>query len=270
MKLLVVAAEEKLRHRLTYHFKPIGFEVLLYTDPVKAIRNLEELDPEIIVFSAVDYPRHWKTMLRVLRERRDREECVFVLVSEGLPYEEGAKAVHLGANGIVGAEVAEKQQIRQLEELFRRYRSVSDKRRFHRVLPAARERLQLVFSHPRRLFVVTGTLSEISIQGATFKPTNPPLADDLRRDDELPLCTLRVEKEIIGVSCRVTRNDSDMGLQFRSFATGGHHKLFQYIQGRSERELRRAAERQAEEERGLVEPLAPEGSEGPERLEAPE
>ncbi|MBN1838042.1 MAG: hypothetical protein JW820_19445 [Spirochaetales bacterium] len=245
MKLLVVSADQALRNRLSYHFKPMGFEVLHYQDPVKAIHSLEELDPEIVLYSAVDYPRHWKPMLRVLRERRDREECVFILLSERAPYEEAAKAVHLGVNGIVDAASPEKQQIHQLEELFRRYRSVSDKRRFHRLLPEAQERLQLVFSHPRKLALVTGTLNEISIQGASFVPTDAGLTSDLRRDDELPLCSLRIGDDVIGLSCRVTRNESDMGLQFRSFDTGGHHKLFHYIQGRAERELKRAAERPA-------------------------
>jgi hypothetical protein len=229
----------------------MGFEVLHYQDPVKAIHNLEELDPEVILYSAVDYPRHWKPLLKLLRERRDREECVFILLTEQAPYEEAAKAVHLGVNGIVDAGAPEKQQIHQLEELFRRYRSVSDKRRFHRLLPTAQERLQLVFSHPRRLSLVTGTLSEISIQGASFQPANPAVVADLRRDDELPLCTLRIGEDVIGLTCRVARNEADMGLQFRSFATGGHHKLFQYIQGRAERELKAATERspaEAEEE----------------------
>ena len=242
MKLLVVSAEETLRNRLSYHFKPMGFEVLQYTDPIKAIANLEELDPEIVLYSAVDYPRHWKPMLRVLRERRDREECVVVLLAQSPSYEEAAKAVHLGINGIVDASASEKLQIRQLEELFRRYRSVSDKRRFHRLLPTARERLHLVFSHPRRLCLITGTLSEISIQGASFEPADPALTADLRRDDPLPLCTLQIDDDIISLSCKVARNEAGMGLQFRSFATGGHHKLFQYIQGRAERELRRAME----------------------------
>jgi hypothetical protein len=248
MKLLVVSAKETLKHRLVYHFKPMGFEVLHYLDPVKAVQNLEELDPEIILYSAVDFPRHWKPMLKLLRERRDREECIFILLADAPPYEEGVKAVHLGINGIVDARAPEKQQIRQLEELFRRYRSVSDKRRFHRLLPTAQERLHLVFSHPRRLSLVTGELSEISIQGASFQPANPAVTADLRRDDELPLCTLRIGDDIIGVSCRIARNESDLGLQFRSFTTGGHHKLFQYIQGRAERELKLAAERSAAEE----------------------
>ena len=257
MKLLVISAEESLKHRLAYHFKPMGFEVVHYTDPVKAIDNLEELDPEIILYSAVDFPRQWKPMLTVLRDLRDREECVFILLTEDPPYEEGAKAVHLGVNGLVDATLPEKQQIHQLEELFRRYRSVSDKRRFHRLLPTAEERLALVFSHPRRLCLVTGSLNEISIQGASFQPANPSLTADLRRDEEIPLCTLRLEDDIISLSCRITRNDSDMGLQFRSFATGGHHKLFRYIQGRSERELKQAAERPTVEEdmdSGIEEP----------------
>ena len=59
MKLLVVAQREDLKNLIAYHLKPLGFEIVYYSDPVKLIDNVDELDPDMILFNAVDFPRHW-------------------------------------------------------------------------------------------------------------------------------------------------------------------------------------------------------------------
>jgi CheY-like chemotaxis protein len=248
MKALVVARNDALKNLLTYHLKPLGFEILFSNDPVAVLQNLEELDPDMILASVVDFPRHWKTLIKVLRERRSKEECVFVLLAGHLPFEEAAKATHLGVNGIVGADLSDKQQVRQLGQLFRRYRSLKDNRRFHRLILTPQERAQLVFVHPRSSAIITGSLSEISIQGASFKPLDMESTSDLRRGEELALAALRVAEHIISLSCRVSRNRGELGLQFTSFETGGHHKLFQFIQSRADRELKAAVGRQVRED----------------------
>jgi len=240
MKLLVVARRKDLKDLITYHLNPIGFEVVYFSDPVKVIDSIDELQPDMLLFNAVDFPRHWKPLLKILREKLSKEQAVFVILAKNPPYEEAAKATFLGANGIIDAGLPGKQQMQRLEELYRRYGSLKDKRRFHRLIPTEEDSLKLIFSHPRTLAIITGTIAEISIKGASFRPHDPSLAADLRRDDALQHCTLKVAEDPISVIARVTRNDDDIGLQFRSFETGGHHKLFEYIQSRSQRELRTA------------------------------
>lgn len=248
MKVLIVSQSEGIKNLLSYHLKPVGFDVVHYNDPVKAIDNLEELDPEMILYHTGDFPRHWKPLLKLLRQKKAKEETVFILLKGAdFPFEEAAKASHLGINGIIDANLQEKQQVLQLEELFRRYRSIKDQRRFHRLVPNALDKLQLLFTHPYTLAIITGSLSEVSIKGASFKPSDPLATQDLKRGQEIPVCTLRVGEHIISILCQVTRNNGEMGLQFRSFETGGHHKLFQYIQTRADRELNLAIEKEKKE-----------------------
>ena len=197
MKALVVARGDALKNLLAYHLKPLGFEILYYSDPVQLLEELESVEPEMILVSAVDFPRHWKTLVKVLREKRSKEECVFVLLAGGLPLEEAAKAAHLGVNGIVGTDLTDKQQVRQLTQLYRRYRSVKDQRRFHRLVLTGKERAQLIFVHPRSSAIVTGTLVEISIQGAGFRPADSESTADLRRGEQIPLAALRIGEDVV-------------------------------------------------------------------------
>ena len=70
MKLLVVAQREDLKNLVVYHLNPLGFEIVFYSDPVKVIDNLDEIAPEMVIFNAQDFPRHWKPVLKLLRERQ--------------------------------------------------------------------------------------------------------------------------------------------------------------------------------------------------------
>jgi len=245
MKALVVAQRADLKERLSYHLKPLGAEIVFLSDPVEVIDTIGDLDPDVVLYNAVDFPRHWKPTLKLLRDRRTKEQGVFVLFTETPPLEEAAKASHLGINGLLDVHLDEKQQMQKLEELLRRYQSVKDQRRFQRLVPAPEDRIAMIFSHPATLGVVTGRLVEISMQGASYQPDNPSLTADLRRGQELELCTLRVGEDIIHLQARVTRNNATIGLQFRSFQTGGHQSLFEYIQARPHRELRREMGRPA-------------------------
>ena len=241
MKLIIIAKNNEIKKLVRYHLKPVGFEIFDFDSPLEVIDILDEISPEMILFHAGDFPREWKPLLKLLRETKKKEDAVFILLKpDNFPFEEAAKANHLGVNGIISANFKEKQQVHQLEELFRRYRSLKDQRRFHRLAPGPQDRLQLMFTHPHKLSIITGKLIEISIQGASFIPGDPSQTRDLKRGQELPLCSLRVGDDIISLLARVSRNKEEIGLQFYSFETGGHHKLFRYIQSHSERELKKA------------------------------
>ncbi len=241
MRVLLVALRDDFKNLLNYHLKPVGFEIVHYRDPVKALNNLEELNPDLILFHSGDFPRHWKPLVKLIRESKSKEEIVFILITpKKLDLEEAAKATHLGVNGFVSENLQDKQEIYRLEDLFKRYKSLSDKRKFHRFIPNEYDRLGMLFTHPRKAVLVTGSIKEISIQGATFVPDNLSITESINVGDEINHCALRVDDSIVHINCRVTRNRGELGLQFRSFEAGGHHKLFQYIQKRPERELKSA------------------------------
>jgi len=245
MKMILVAAGGESAISLGYHLKPLGFTVEHHSDPVRVIENLDDIDPQAILYHAGDFPRHWKPLLKLAREKKPREELIFLLIApKDFPQEDAWKAAHLGVNGILGEDLDSRQQLYQLEEIVRRYRSVSDKRNFTRLVPQAQDTLGFAFTHPRRMALVTGRVREISIQGSSFLPARASAVADLEVGSELKGCSLKIEDQIISVTCKVTRNRAELGFQFLSFEEGGHHALLSYIQARAQRALKSATSAQ--------------------------
>ena len=239
MKMILVAARGGDAIPLGYHLKPLGFTVEHMKDPVAVTERLDEIDPQAIIFDAGDFPRHWKPLLTLVREKKPKEELIFLLVAPSdFPAEDAWKAAHLGVNGILAGNFADRQELYRLEEIVRRYRSVSDKRNFTRLVPQGEDELGFAFTHPRRLALVTGRVREISIQGSSFLPARPTAVEDLAVGTEIRDCSLRIEDRIISVTCKVTRNRAELGFQFLTFEEGGHRALLGYIQARSSRALK--------------------------------
>jgi len=83
MKLLLVAANDELKRALSFHLRPIGVEVIQYVHPIKAMDNIEEIEPDVVLFSSSDFPRHWKPFLKLLRGNKARNESMFILLRGG-------------------------------------------------------------------------------------------------------------------------------------------------------------------------------------------
>src|SRR5512136_2058209 len=193
MKLLLVAAGDRHLNVLGFHLRPLGFTIEHLADPVQAVEHLDEIEPEAVLFHAGDFPRHWKPALKMARVFHTREELIFVLLAPpDFEVDEAAKATYLGANGIVGADLADKKELYRLVELFRRYRPVDDKRTVTRVVPAEDEALVFAFTHPGRRSLVAGRIREISIQGASFKPAPGSVVSDLEAGCRVPVCSLKL------------------------------------------------------------------------------
>jgi hypothetical protein len=239
--MILVAATGERVAALGYHLKPLGFTLEHIPDPLRVIERLDELDPQAILVNAGDFPRKWKPLLKVAREKKPREDLIFLLIApENFEMEEAAKAAHLGVNGILKPTLESKEELYRLEEIIRRYQAVQDKRNFTRLVPQQPDELGFAFTHPRRLAFVSGKVREISIQGSSFLPARPSAVRDLEAGTEIRDCSLKIGDTLISVTCKVTRNREEMGFQFLSFEEGGHHALLGYIQSRAQRALKGA------------------------------
>jgi len=235
----LVSKDPKPFNTIRYHFTPLAFDIRLISDPCLLVETVKQEPYDLIIFNTLDFPRHWKPVIKLVREYYSKEQTVFILLASGsFSLEEAAKALFLGVNGLVNINLADKQEIVRLEEIFKRYHIVSEKRRFNRIVPDTNDVFHLLFTLPGGFVLVPGMIMDISIQGAMFKPFTQRALVRLKKGSIINQCSLKLGDNIISLACRITRVSDTVGLEFTSFNEDAHHQLFKYLMERSERKLK--------------------------------
>ncbi len=238
MKVLLISERQDLRGQLNLHFKPLGLAVIQYWNPIKAMDNLDEIDPDVVIFSARDFPRHWKPFLTFLRNHRTRYATVFILLRPpDFPFEEASKAQHLGVNSLADDGLTNPADVNRLRDVIMRYKEVRDQRRSRRYVPQPEDRIEFVFSHPQTLQFVTGSVEDISALGLRFTPHREHLIEGVDTDLLISHCSLRLGDTILNLPCKVVRNDGKLSVSFDSLDRDLQESIEWYLSDHPKREL---------------------------------
>ncbi|AEE16775.1 hypothetical protein [Treponema brennaborense] len=116
MKALIVSASKNNTDLLVSYAHDAGYDTITYTWLLKALDNVEEITPHLVILSAVDYPRQWKTFIQYA------ESCIpgfkpdiVLLAPAGFDESEIQKAHWLGVRGyITGTDEAQLAKLRGL------------------------------------------------------------------------------------------------------------------------------------------------------------
>lgn len=221
---MIVSRDTRTTDLLEGWFEPRGYEIITYSNPVKAVDNYGEVRPDAVLFNGMDFPRHWKIGLSSFRSERERTEGVFILLSEKpLSMEEADKAVTLGVNALFVRPLDEEGSLSDLEKLINRYKKPRSRYQ-DPVLKAERDRkVEMVFLHPETLNLVTGRFVDLSLQGGGFRPYESRHLLGLKPKTVLRDCSLKGEAGILSIDARIDRVD---GLVEISFLASGVEKLF--------------------------------------------
>jgi hypothetical protein len=210
--------------------------------------NIDEIDPSAIVISARDFPRHWKTMIQFVRSERPKDLCPIILLKgENFPLEETSKAFYLGISGIVGEALDNLAEIDRLQGILGRYIPVDEKRRARRYQTEKWQRFNFIFASPKDRTIVTGEVKTVSIGGLSFHPDHSALMKDIRLDDELTECSLRVGDNILSPVCRLARTGRIISLEFLSFQGREEEILNNYLENLPLEELKHIEHKPAQE-----------------------
>jgi len=217
MILMLVKGETPLTKELSRQLAPYGISVVHYRHPIKALDNLAETEPRIVLYDVQDFPRHWKILAKYLREEFPKDEVIFLLVTgTTLPLEEANKALYLGVNGILHHDGEAATLARNIREVFLRYGTfdVSTNGGAPALATAASGHapMAFLFRHPRRKHLVTGVLVRLEEKAATFKPDFAHEIADLAVGEALHGCSLRLEEALLTLDARVTLNSGQLQL----------------------------------------------------------
>ncbi len=247
MKALLLIESDRIADIARFYLRPLGFETIRYRNPVKTIDNLEEIDPDAIIVSGRDFPRHWKVLAQAVRATKSKDQCVIVLLKgDSFPLEEAAKAVHIGVNGVVKDNLDDRREQGRFQQLLKRYMVIDEDRAVERILPSAWDKLDLMFAHPKSLSPISGKLEAVSLLGLSFVADIPALASDLETGDLIEDCSMRVGAEIVSLSCRVAHSGRVLGLEIDMMADDDRSRLEDYLESCPERELQAIMDRGGE------------------------
>lgn len=245
MKLLVVIASDDVFGNLAPFLNAPGLEVIRYHNALKAMDNAGEIDPAVIIISAVDFPRHWKTLVQLVRNRRSKTECQVILLREdNFIEEENAKALHLGVFAALEQSLADPKDADTLKAFLSKDFSIEDtpaadalppelppaggvfepaaveKRKKRRFRAEHWEKTGFMFSNPIDGKIVTGAVRTISSDGLSFELDRPGAASikNLKAGNEIPGCSLRAGDAFLSPACILRKTGKTISLEIISLA----------------------------------------------------
>ena len=233
MKILLIADDDHIKKTISDHFKPKGFSVIHYKNPLKGMNNFEEIEPEIVIFNSTDYPRHWKIANGFLKhDVTDFNPLFFLLINDDFPMEEVCKGVYLNIDAFISDDYESEDYLTHLEELIGRFYSSQLSITRPLLLETPEERIDFMFMNPENFQLATGTLSDLSPTGAGFKPDKPNAVFPLAKGTILEGCSLRTEEGIITIKAEIVNNSGIMDLSFIEFSDNGEDLLKNYIENK--------------------------------------
>lgn len=226
MIILIVAEDKTLKSRFNSFFGKSGYTIVQYTHPLKALDNLEEISPEVLVCSASDYPRHWKLIVKQVRDTRDRDDAVVILtVNNDFDPEEADKAAFLGVNLLYPERLETVDDFRDLDNRISRYKTPPERSRVFSWIPGDEDRVSFIFQHPVDYRMISGRLTELSPAGGVFRPDDPGDILDLEPGDVIGGGSMRAGQSLLSLRARIIRNSGTLSLAFIEFAEDGFQSL---------------------------------------------
>ena len=80
MIALLIAASDYIEELVKVHLEPLGFDHVRYRQVLKAMDNIDEINPDAILISAEDFPRHWKTLVKHVRNEHQRDKVSIIIL----------------------------------------------------------------------------------------------------------------------------------------------------------------------------------------------
>ncbi|MBQ9239437.1 MAG: hypothetical protein IJ191_09050 [Treponema sp.] len=214
MKALIISDDDTVIDATVKTLAGLGYDSIVYRWLLKALDNVEEIAPALIVISECDYPRHWKTFVAHVKSTTDTPPTVILFTQEQLSEEERKKAAALGIQGFYsGTDAA------QLEELMRAVRAEQSPA----VRPAAAEKTifavaratlpelisGVIFTHPHTGAFITGTATAVDGTTVTVTPDLPAAVEDIAVGDAIAEVSYSAGRTV--QYCRATVRANDAG-----------------------------------------------------------
>src|SRR5574344_364396 len=102
MKILIISDDDSFISQTNVFFKNKSFDTIIYRWLLKALDNIEEIQPDVVLISANEYPRHWKTLTQFIKSGIGGNNiAIFLYDKNELSDDDKRKVSLLEINGII-------------------------------------------------------------------------------------------------------------------------------------------------------------------------
>jgi hypothetical protein len=231
MKLLLVFAADDNCNIISRSIRPLGVAMIRYRQALKAMDNIDEINPSAIVVSARDFPRHWKFLVQFVRTERANEICPIVILKGGnFSTEEITSAYFLGVSGVIDDSLNSPAEINRLQNILSHYVPMAEQRKHRRFHTEPWHRAAVLAVNHREKSLVSGDVENISAGGMAFVSANSTPMTNASLNDELDECSLRLGDSILSPVCRLVRAGEKSAMEFTSFPEGEQNIFEQFLQ----------------------------------------
>lgn len=230
MKALLIAESDYILNSFNNFFIKNGYDTICYNWLLKALDNVEEISPQIVLINSIDYPRHWKILVQYIRANVSISVSIIVLVTaKNFDEDEKKKAeildVHCVCADIDTPEIREQLlTILALEETPSLHSNTKSEnptiqwkqeKSLIKYEPSAKEEVipssaqsdttidsavtsknptgtYFTFNHPHTQIWINGTVVHYNHPILFFKPSNAAYLENMRFGKKIEACTLTI------------------------------------------------------------------------------
>lgn len=182
MKALIISDNDEVLAKVDEVFQQNNIDTIVYHWLLKALDNLVEISPDLILISAFDYPRHWKTMVQFLKSEICRKYPVVILYRPAdIPHEELKKEEILKIDGFFSS--IDEEGLSKLDSLLKKIKSDCSEY-FENI--HSEENTVLCEENLSSIPTVDELMAEDSESDCEIPTVNQILAEDSENDCEIP------------------------------------------------------------------------------------
>ena len=238
MKTLIISDDAQFTKTIDSFFTRKGHSTIIYKWLIKAMDNLEEIKPDIIIISADEYPRHWKTLCQYVKGINKNPKIV-LFTSLPLSNEDRGKAECLQIDSIVNSS-EDLEEVCTLTDICQDSEDNPEANENIVIVPIKKEQSETVeiqeeekieetidqptlpetktetkvckflFSNPENFVLITGKVESFEDSKLIFLPDNPEDTANIAVDTIIKKCTLKVDNQINTVDVKVLKNDTEI------------------------------------------------------------
>ena len=207
MKAIIICDDEELIGKVDSALASLSYDTIIYRWLLKALDNIEEIRPDIVIVSASDYPRHWKTLTQFIKSGiAGKIPDVILYAPKSFSETEKMKAQKLGIKGIfdscdedgmsffrsvVNSPTGDASPDPEKADTVRSAEAASISETLSTEGLSGSKIGTAVFTHPKTGAFVTGTIRSLSDGSAEFTADIPSLAAEIASGDKIEELSMR-------------------------------------------------------------------------------